>query len=601
MTLSQVSGVRRLFRFGLFELSEREGELRKQDTPCTRLQEQPLRVLVELLANAGQIVTREELRQRLWPANTYVDFDVGLNTAIRKLRQALGDDADRPRFIETFARRGYRFIEPVTEVPSEAVMVPAQQEPRAIASIAVLAFANLGGDVDTHYFSDGLAEDLISAFSRLKGLKVASRTSAFRFRDRTVDIREVGRELNVEAVLEGSVRRLADRVRITVQLVNVADGYQLWSERFDREFKDILAIQDEITAAIVRALAPSLAHQQSALSRRNSQNVRSYDLYLKGRHFWHQRAEGSMRAGLECFRAAVDLDPEYAVAHCGVADSLSILAAHGYMSIKEARSRAETAVTRALTLDRTLAETHFSAGLATSVFGRRLSDAEAHFRRGLEIEPQTSVLYAFLSLTLATQHHFVQAIQCGRKAIELDPQSPFVQGVSALALQCSRVHEEALAASARALELQPNFVHGLWSRNMASCALGRWAEAIDAGEALVAVSRRSSVFLGQLALTYGMSGRQEQARALRDEVLQRAQTGEYIGPSSLLAMHVGLNELDRAQADLLAYLEDGGNGWHLEISMGPFLDRLADQPGFAELFRRMERSATGAGTVASPV
>jgi adenylate cyclase len=449
-----------------------------------------------------------------------------------------------------------------------------------------------GGDVDSHYFSDGLAEDLISAFSRLPGLKVASRTSAFRFRDRTVDIREIGRELNVEAVLEGSVRRLADRVRITVQLIDAADGYQRWSQRFDRDLDDILAIQDEITTAIVGALAPSLTSEHAALSRRNSRNVHAYDLYLKGRHLWHQRAEGPMRAGLECFRAAIDLDPEYTVAHCGVADSLSILSAHGYMSITEARSRAETAVTRALELDPSLAETHFSAGLATSVFGRRLSDAEAHFRRGLDLEPQSSVLHAFLSLALATQHQFPRAIQSARKAIELDPQSPFVQGVAALALQCSRAHEEALATSARVLDLDPNFVHGLWSRNMAACSLGRWADAIDTGETLVAVSRRSSVFLGQLALTYGMSGRRAQARALLEEALQRARTGEYIGPSSLLAMHLGLDELDCARADLLVYLEDGGNGWHLEISMGPFLDRLTEHPAFADLFRDMKRPAT---------
>jgi TolB-like protein len=590
--VSQLSSAHRFFRFGLFELSEREGELRRQNAPGARLQEQPLRVLVELLANAGQIVTREELRQRLWPANSYIDFDVGLNTAIRKLRQALGDDASHPRFIETFARRGYRFIEPVTELSSEAAVAPSNQARRSIASIAVLAFANLDADVDTHYFSDGLAEDLISAFSRLPGLKVASRTSAFRFRDRTLDIREIGRELNVEAILEGSVRRTADRVRITVQLINVADGFQRWSQRFDRNLEDLLTVQDEITTAIVGELAPSLTQQQAALSRRNSHNVRAYDLYLRGRHLWHQRAEGPMRSGLECFRAAIDQDPEYAIAHCGIADSLSILAAHGYMSITEARSRAETAVTRALQLDRTLAETHFSAGLAASVFGSRLADAEAHFRRGLEIEPQSSVLHAFLSLAVATQHRFAQAIQSARTAIELDPGSPFVLGVSALALQCSRAHEEALATSARVLELQPNFVHGLWSRNMAASAVGRWADAIDAGEALVAVSRRSSVFLGQLALTYGMSGRRQQAKALREEALQRAQTGEYIGPSSLLAMHLGLNELDCARAALLDYLEDGGNGWHLEISMGPFLDRLTDDPAFEDLFRRMKRPPT---------
>lgn len=175
---------RRVFRFGSFELSEREGELRHQNASCIHLQEQPLRVLVELLTNAGQIVTRQELRQRLWPANSYVDFDVGLNTAIRKLRRLLEIDADRPRYIETFARRGYRFNEAVTVISLETVATDASAQNRLpIRSIAVLAFTNLSGDPNNQYFSDGLAEDLIGAFSRLRGLKVSSRTSAFRYRD----------------------------------------------------------------------------------------------------------------------------------------------------------------------------------------------------------------------------------------------------------------------------------------------------------------------------------------------------------------------------------------------------------------------------------
>jgi TolB-like protein len=465
--------LRRVFRFGPYELSEREGELRRENSTSIHLQGQPLRVLLELLTNAGQVVTREELRRVLWPANSYVDFDVGVNTAIRKLRHLLEDDADLPRYIETFSRRGYRFNEAVTITVLDTAATDASfHGRRPIGSIAVLAFANLSGDPANQYFSDGLAEDLISAFSRVKGLKVSSRTSAFRFRDHKTDIRDIGRELKVEAVLEGSVRRSVDRLRLTVQLVSTVDGYQYWSERFDRAAADVLEIQDEITTAIVRALEPSLAHQQQALSRRNSRNVEAYEFYLKGRHLWHQRAEAPMRAGLERFRAATDLDPDYAIAYCGIADSLSILAAHGYMSIREASPRAEGAVTRALSLDSTLVETHFSAGLAASVFGN-LDDAELHFVRGLELEPQSSVLHAFLSLAFATRHRFSAAVESAHQAVRCDPRSAFVQGVAALALQCARDHQAAFDAGTRALELQPNFVHGLWSRNMAACALSR--------------------------------------------------------------------------------------------------------------------------------
>jgi TolB-like protein/Tfp pilus assembly protein PilF len=555
-----------------------------------RLQEQPLLVLLELLANAGNMVAREELRVKLWPADTFVDFDVGLNTAIHKLRQTLGDDADHPRYIETLARRGYRFIASVSEILPEPPAASTRAPSRKIPSIAVLPFANLDTDPESQYFSDGLSEDLINALARLQGLKVASRASAFRFRGDAADIREIGRQLSVEAVLEGSVRRSGKRLRVRAQMVNVADGYHLWSERYDREVTDIFAIQDEITAAIIQTLEPALAGRQSAIARSHSPNLQAYELYLKGKRLWDQRAEVTMRAGLECFRQAIDLDPLYGLAYCGVADSLSILAAHGYMPLNEARPRAEAAAKKALELDSTVAQSHFSMGLATCAFGTRPADAESHFRRALEVQPQSSVLHAFLSLTLATTHGFEEAISFARKATELDPLSPFIHGVSGLALQCARAHEEALANSSHALELQPDFVHGLWTRTMAACALGRWAEAMEAGERLVSVTRRSSVFLGQLGLTYGMAGRREQATALLCEAQQRAQAGEYIGPTTFFAIDVGLSELDRAHTDLVAYVEDGGNGWHLEVSMGPFLDRLADDLSFADLFRKMGRA-----------
>ncbi|MGB6874895.1 MAG: protein kinase [Candidatus Acidiferrales bacterium] len=265
---------------------------------------------------------------------------------------------------------------------------------RKIPSIAVLPFANLSADPDNDYFSDGLSEDLTSALARLQGLQVASRTSAFRFRGGNTDIREIGRQLNVEAVLEGSVRRSGKRLRITAELINVADGYHLWSERYDREITDIFDIQDEITASIVKTLEPTLAGQQSSLPRRHSENIAAYELYLKGRALWGLRSESNLRASVECFRAAIDLDPDYALAHAGLADSFSVLAIYGYIPLSESRPRADAAMKKAIALAPDLADTHFSMGLAIAAFGARLADAEPHFRKAIELEPQSSIAHS---------------------------------------------------------------------------------------------------------------------------------------------------------------------------------------------------------------
>jgi len=327
-----------------------------------------------------------------------------------------------------------------------------------------------------------LSEDLTSALARLGGLRVASRTSAFRFRG-AVDVREIGRQLNVEAVLGGSVRRSGKRVRITADLVNVADGYHLWSERYDREIADFFDIQDEITEAIIKTLEPKLAGQQQALTRRHSENLQAYELYLKGRHLWEQRGENTLRTGLEFFRAAIDLDPNYALAHAGIADSLSILALYGYISRREGRSHAEAAVKKALELDSTLAEAHFSAGLSTAIFAC-ISKAENHFRRALEIQPRSSGIHLFLGICLAMRHRRAEAATSIQTSLELDPLSPYVHAMAGVSLFPFRNYEEAMQRARRALELQPDFVVALWIRLVAACSLSQWEESFEAGRKL---------------------------------------------------------------------------------------------------------------------
>jgi serine/threonine protein kinase/tetratricopeptide (TPR) repeat protein len=459
---------------------------------------------------------------------------------------------------------------------------------RKIPSIAVLPFANLSADPDNQYFSDGLSEDLISALARLPGLHVASRASAFRFRGREGDIREIGRQLNVEAVLEGSVRRSGKRLRITAQLVNVADGFQLWSERYDRELADIFDIQDEITAAIVKTLEPTLAGQQRALGRRHSENLQAYELYLKGRNFWEQRMEGTLRAAVECFRAAIDLDPEYTLAHAGLADCFSISAIYGYVSPAECRPKAEVEVNRALELDPTLAEVHFSLGGFSMAFGSNHEVTERHFRRGLEIQPRNSVLQSYLSLGLGVQHRFEEAMVAAARAAELDPLSPFIHGIVALTARCVRRPKEAVRYAERALELQPNFVLGLWPLVLGECDLGRVDKAMEACERLVSITRRSTMFAGLLGMAYGLAGSKEKAMALRKELVER-RANEYIAPLSLFEIDIGLEDRASAYEDLLAYADGGGSPWPLEVNVGPQLDQFAESPRWAELFQRLGR------------
>ncbi len=457
---------------------------------------------------------------------------------------------------------------------------------RKIPSIAVLPFSNLSPDPENQYFSDGLAEELTNALSRLHGLRVASRTSAFRFRGGDVDIREIGRMLNVEAVVEGSVRRSGKRLRITAQLVNVADGYHMWSERYDREITDLFEIQDEITESILKMLEPALAGQQSRLTRRHSENLQAYELYVKGLRLLEQRGESALRAGLECFRTAVELDPEYALAYAGIADSYSILSVYGYVSLKETRPRAFAAIHKALELDPTLGEVHYSMGNATAILGERVSDALGHFGRALDIQPRSSYFHAYLCLVLAGLNRAEEAAAEAARATELDPLSPFIHGLTALSLNVANRQQEAVRNAQRALELHPNFVLGLWSLHKAKSALGLWDESIAIAEKLASIARRGATFVGQLGLAYGLSGQKEKARALREELQMRRESGEYITPAALLAIDIGLEDAEASRHDLLAYIEDGGNGFGNIVMLGPFFYRLNAYPGCVEVLQK---------------
>jgi len=501
---------------------------------------------------------------------------------LRLVRRCLEKDPDR-RFQSV---RDVRFaIESISGVGA-----PATAAPKADKSVAVLPFTNMSADPENEFFSDGLAEELINALARLPGLRVASRTSAFRFRARDVDIRDIARQLNVDTVLEGSVRRIGKRLRITAQLVNAADGYQLWSERYDREMADVFEIQDEITASIVKTLAPALLGQQETAARRHTANPQAYELYLKGRHFWYQRTERTLRAAIECFEGAIDFDPEYALAHAGLADCYSILRIYAFCPASESNARAEAAARTAIRLDPALSESHFALALHTAAHQAGWQDAGPHFARAVALAPQSGTARAYQGFFMGACHQFEEGVPTAEQAVALDSLSPFAHSLAAFTMYDARRAGDAVRMANRALELQPNFTLGLWTLSCASCLLGDYTGAIQALTTLVALPGGSALWKGWLGFAYGRTGRLSEAREVLTTLDNRSGR-QYISPLASLLVHFGLDDRDALCASFDAALRDGANGFTLEVLLGPFLDEVSTDPRIAEYMRQLHMIA----------
>jgi TolB-like protein len=333
-----------LVRFAGFELDPQAGELRKNDGTRIRLQEQPLQILRILLEQPGRIIAREELRQKIWPSDTFVDFDHGINNAIKRLREALGDTADTPLYIETLPRRGYRFIG-----KAEVSVAPA---PRRIQSLAVLPLENLSGDPEQEYFADGMTEALITSLAKISALQVVSRTSAMQYKGVHRQLREIARELQVDSVVEGTVMRSGPRVRISAQLINAHTDAHLWAETYDRDLRDVLELQSEVARAIAREVQVKVRPQeQSQLARIRPVDPEAYEAYLKGRYHWNRRSRDGLGKATQHFQEAIASDATYAAAYAGLADCISILGWWGFVSPEQGCGKGKALAMKALELD----------------------------------------------------------------------------------------------------------------------------------------------------------------------------------------------------------------------------------------------------------
>ena len=433
-------------------------------------------------------------------------------------------------------------------------------------SIAVLPFTNLSSEKDSEYFSDGLAEEILNALSQVEELSVAARSSSFSFKGKGTGAGEIAQRLRVAHVLEGSVRRAGQMLRITVQLIDARNGFQLWSERYDRKMEDIFEIQDEIARSIAERLRVTLA----AGIHRRTENLEAYELYLRGRHYWHEHSRASLHMAIQCFEQGIAIDGDYALAYAGLADCYRTLSFYGWLPASIAQPNAQAAVARAIALGPLLWECNFSQGFYLFYFDQAWREAEPHFRKALSLNPRSSLACVFNGLLLANAGREEESVLFLSRACELDPLAPLVHGINAAGLCALRRFDAAERSALHALELEPAYMPAALALGMAYYGQRRYAAGVQALERVVALSR-APIFVGVLGLGYGYAGRVEDARNLLRELEDRGSRGEHIPLSASLAIQIGLADIPAIRLGLRTVVALPSEQYTVRQILGCFL------------------------------
>ncbi len=459
---------------------------------------------------------------------------------------------------------------------------------RLRSSIAVLPFATLSADPEQDYFCDGMAEEIINALTQVEGLRVVARTSSFAFKGKHEDIREIGRKLNVETVLEGSVRKAGNRLRITAQLVKVDDGYHLWSERYDRDMEDVFAIQDEISLAIVEKLKINLlGGEKTKLVKRQTEDIEAYNLYLKGRYFWNKRTEKGLMKGIEYFRKAIKLDPEYAVAHTGLADSYNLLSAYSIASPGECIPKAKAAAMKALEIHPDLAEGHECLGHVSMLYDWTWLDAEREFKRAIDLNPNYATAHQRHGILLTAMGRLDDALVEIKRAHELDPLSLIINTDVGLFFFFEHQYDQAAGHCKKTLEMDPNFAVARFALGLALEQIGRHDEAAGEFQEAISLSGGNPIYLSALGHASAVAGNRDGAQKILSELTALSEQ-RFVSPYSIAIVCAGLGENDQAFAWLQSACAER-SVWlgHLHLGVDPRLDRLHSDPRFTTLLNQM--------------
>jgi TolB-like protein/DNA-binding winged helix-turn-helix (wHTH) protein len=618
-----------VLQFDIFALDIRAGELRKRGVKL-RLQGQPLQVLAILLQSPGKLVTREELRSRLWPADTFVDFDHSLHNAIARLREVLGDSAETPRYIETLPRRGYRFVARVEEVQTPRaspessnqtaevarVATPTHRRPRLllalscfaialgawatwqnfrvkptvppIRSLAVLPLQNLSGDAAQGYFADGMTEELITELSRIRALKVISHTSVVEYKGTQKHLPQIARELGVDGILEGSVVREGDQVRVTVQLLDGPNDRHLWSEDYQREVRGILTLQREIAQEIAHQIRIQLTPQQQARVRSGrSVNPEAYEAYLKGRSFITSDflTPQQLHAAQGYFEQSIRKDPGFALGYVGLADCYAYLAVFDQVSPEQAYRPAEEALRKALALDDSIGEAHSTLALLKWRHEWDWAAAEQEFDNSTALAPNFGCAHLNRSYYLSWRGRPTEAMAELAKSRELDPGYSF-NGTEAAVYYQSRDYTGLLAASRKAVASNPNEWSAYYFLGVGYEGTGKPVEAIPEYQKAVEMSDGDPDPSAALAHAYAVTGKRTEAEKIIGDLDRRSKT-RYVSPYMMATIYAGLGDKNKA-FDFLekAYQQRSWDiPWFLKAD--PRIDNLRSDPRFQALSQRV--------------
>ena len=642
-------------RFGVFEFDPRSGQLRKHGIRI-KLQEQPCQILAFLLERRGEMVTREELQRHLWPSDTFVDFDHSLNTAVMRLREALNDSSESPRFIETLPRRGYRFIAPLEEMPAPVAETTSVQSrevtasqaalpqeslalsplskvlpgtsarkggrrpalalatmlvlvlalagglgfrylrrpsvvtahPKQITSIVVLPLENLSADKDQAYFADGMTDELIANLAKIRSLRVISRTSAMSYKGTHKTLSEIARDLNVDAVVEGTVLRSGDRVRITAELVQVATDRHLWADTYESPFGDVLTLQSRVASAIVNEIRINLTpEEQQRLASARPISPGSYEDYLKGRFYWNKRSEEGLTKAIEYFQLATQKDPHSALAFAGLADCYSIIgsAIVGSVSSQAVAPKARAAALKALELDNSLAEAQTSLATVQFNYDWNWPAASGGFQRAIELNPSYATAYQRYSLYLMAMGRTQESLAQMNRARELDPLSISMSFSLGWRLYMAHQYDQAIGQLRNTLEMDPNFALPRMVLGQAYEQKGMVPQAIAELRKAAAISGDSPPMLGSLGHAFGVTGNKAEADKILGQLLEQSKK-QYVSPFYVSIVYAGLHENEKAMDWLEKAYEDRSNAI-IFVKVDPDFDGLRSNPRFQALLRRL--------------
>jgi TolB-like protein/DNA-binding winged helix-turn-helix (wHTH) protein len=616
-----------IFQFGVFELDAKSGDLRRHGLKV-RLPHQSFQILLLLLSRPGDVVTRDELRQALWEADTFVDFDVGLNGAVRKLREALDDSAGSPRFVETLPRRGYRFIAPVTaleRVQAAAVSAPPietsapipllsappiarSRHPRWIAaallvavvvavgtlyggrasridSLAILPFDNLTGNATEGYFVDAVTDALTTHLAQVPGLDVTARTSARQSKQQNKSIPAIAMELNVDAVLEGSVVRAGDRVRISAQLVQAATNHHVWARTYDEGISHILELQQRIASEVAVAIGRASPAQWTGTDGRRPVAPAAYDAYLKGLTAAGLQRFDGYRTAVGYFEQAIARQPDFAEAHAKLAQAQLQFLFGGPVSPREAMPKAEAAARRAIELDATLPQAHRTLGQILSLFHWRWKEAEEEFHRAAQLRPDGADGSPPV-VSMVRTGRFVDAIAEAERSRRRDPLSFAAQVNVATAYRAAGQYDRAIAELRRALEITPGHNRALFQLGVTYVMMGRFDDAVRELEAAVHASTgRNPRMDAYRGYAYARAGRPLDARRVLTD-LEARRHEQYVSSFGIALIYDVLGE----KAEALRAIERACDDHAVEFAQMreyPAFTTIASEPRFQAVMRRV--------------